>query len=233
MKYLFIFLPIFCLAQGGDSTLYGVLTQSNTRLNYGSIDTCWEVKGGWMNLKPGCISIPSVTSNGEIINFKTQEFYVSDRKPRVIESFKYLGAYYELRENGWYKEILSDTIPSAMENKKAQDLEYINGKLRIKGDSVFRWAKEPKWTPCDEHVGKSESYQREKADTSEVKLLVWNGCSLEEISATRYLLYNEKQVADDTGGLFVHFRKTIKVDTIARYVSENKWIKPSHVIKEL
>lgn len=215
MKYLFIFLPIFCFGQGGDSTLYAV--------KFDSITT-------YRNF------LATPNSSGFLADrFELYygDFRLAPPKPKVVESFKYLGAYYELRENGWYKEILSDTIPSAMENKKAQDLEYINGKLRIKGDSVFRWAKEPKWAPCNEHVGKSESDQREKEDTSEVKLLVWNGCSLEEISATRYLLYNEKQVADDTGGLFVHFRKTIKVDTIARYVSENKWIKPSHVIKEL
>jgi hypothetical protein len=89
------------------------------------------------------------------------------------------------------------------------------------------------WISCDQHIGKSESYQREKTDTSEVKLLVWTGCSLSEISATKYLFYNEMQVAKNTGGLAVYITETIKVDVIDRYVSDGKWIKPSHVIKEL
>ena len=109
---------------------------------------------------------------------------------------------------------------------------YLSGDIRVSGDSVFRFSK-PGWIPCDQHIGKSESYQREKTDTSEVKLLVWTGCSLSEEGATKYLLYNEMQVAKNTGGLAVYITETIKVDVIARYVSDGKWIKPSHIIKEL
>jgi hypothetical protein len=107
-----------------------------------------------------------------------------------------------------------------------------DGSIAIKNDTLYRFVK-ARWTPCDQHFGKTESYQREKADTSEVKLLVWTGCSLTEIKATKYLLYNEMQVAKNTVGLAVYISETIKVDVIARYISENKWIKPSHVIKEL
>jgi len=207
MKYLFIFLPFFAMAQGGDSTLYGVRAST--------VDTCWEIKNGWMSLKPGCISIPSFSSNGSVIKFKTIELSPARK---VVETFSYNGSKYDLYEDGWRK--LTDTIPA-------------NGDVKIKCDSVFQWVEEPKWIPCDQHIGKSEPYKREKTDTSEVRLLVWTGCSLAEISATKYLFYNKMQVVKNTGGLAIYITETIKVDVIARYVSGDKWIKPSHVIKEL
>ena len=62
---------------------------------------------------------------------------------------------------------------------------------------------------------------------------MWNGCSLTEIKATKYLLYNEMQVAKNTGGLAVYVTETVKVDVVVQYTYEDKWIKSSYVIKEL
>lgn len=98
MKYLLIFLPILCFAQGGDSTLYGNRIDIDSFITTSCPDTCWEIKNGWMSLKPGCAQIPTFNSSGTVVN--TYGLYYSGRKPKVVESFKYLGAYYELRERG-------------------------------------------------------------------------------------------------------------------------------------
>ena len=185
------------MAQGGDSTLYGV--------RFDSIIT-----------HDNFLATPN--SSGFLAN--RFELYYGGQKPKVVESFKHGDAYYELRENGWYKEILPDTIP-----------DYLTGDIRIKGDSVFGYTK-PGWIPCDQHIGKTESYQREKTDTSEVKLLVWTGCSLTEISATKLSGYNL-----DRSSLYYDRNDNIlrptKTDFLFVYISDGKWIKPSHVIKEL
>lgn len=197
------------MAQGGDSTLYGV--------RFDSIIT-----------HDNFLATPN--SSGFLAN--RFELYYGGQKPKVVESFKHGDAYYELRENGWYKEI--DTIP----NEEFPDTCWrVMGNIRVlkpgcsETPRIESWV--TTWISCDQHIGKSESYQREKTDTSEVKLLVWTGCSLSEVGATKYLLYNETQVAKNTGRLAVYITETIKVDVIARYVSEDKWIKPSHIIKEL
>lgn len=256
MKYLFIFLPFFAFGQDtiafpdGDTLIHGKLTYGGNSALYEVIepttDTCWEIKNGWMSLKPRCVNVPYFNASGYVVY--TNPFYVNSPlkdqfrlappKPKVVESFKHAGAYYELRENGWYKEIFPDTIPWHRPGEGFPDTCWrVMGNIRVLKPGCFEiqriesWRTE--WIPCDQHIGKAESYQREKVDTSEVKLLVWTGCSVAEISATRYLFYNEMQVAKNTGGLAVYITETIKVNVIARYVSKDKWIKPSHVIKEL
>ena len=178
------------MAQGGDSTLYGVRN-----------DTMF------------------ITGERFYLNgFEAKSFYVSDRKPKVVESFKHAGAYYELREDGWYKEI--DTIP-----------DYLNGDIRIKGDSVFRWAEEPKW--CDQHIGTRDMPKRDKIDRTRAKIIVWNGCTMIELEAYKITHYNEMTVAKDVGNLAIYIAETIKVDIVTEYLYDGGWIKPSHVIKEL
>ncbi len=105
--------------------------------------------------------------------------------------------------------------------------DYLNGDIRISSDYVFS-----RWTPCDQHIGKTESYRREKMDTSEVKLLVWNGCSLTEIKATKLTGYNldRSNLYYDRNG---NILRPTKTDYSFVYISDSKWIKPSHVIKEL
>jgi hypothetical protein len=201
MKYLFIFLPIFCFGQGGDSKLYAV--------KFDSITT-------YRNF------LATPNSSGFLADrFELYygDFRLAPPKPKVVESSKYLGAYYELLENGWYKEVLPDTLPK-------------NGEIKIKGNSVFRWSEEPKWIPCDQHIGKTESYRREKMDTSEVRLLVWTGCSLTEIRATKLTGYNldRSNLYYDRNG---NILRPTKTDYLFVYISDGKWIKPSHVIKEL
>lgn len=204
MKYLFIFLPIFCFAQGGDSTLYGV--------RFDSIIT-----------HDNFIATPN--SSGFIAN--RFGLYYRGQKPKVIESFKYLGAYYELRENGWYKEILPDTLPVTLPPGKIANLEQSG--LKIKGDSVFQWAETP-WIPCDQHFGNVDHPKRDKIEQSEVKILVWTGCALAEYKATKFYGYN---LYDDQFFMSGGTMKRIQKDFIAWYLVVDKWIKSSHVIKEL
>lgn len=161
MKYLFIFLPFFAMAQ--DSTLYRV-----------RFDSAYLYEN----------------------SMSYQQLYLEDRSFELIDSFRYNGAYYELRKNGWYKQVL------------------------------------PELTPCNQHFGEVESHRREKMDTSEVKLLVWNGCSLAEIKATKLKGYNldRSNLYYDRNG---NILRPTKTDFLFVYISDGKWVKPSHVIKEL
>jgi len=241
MKYLLIFLPIFCFGQdtivrgldtmiigrpyyddhsfykewtrirkhkdfthGGDSALYSVRP--------GTVDTCWEIKNGWMSMKPGCISIPSVTSSGEIINFK--EFYVSDRKPKVIESFKYLGAHYELRESGWYKEILLDTIRKDT---------LIPAKPRMKVATTWSGG----WKYCDEHLGDGEIGAWR--DSSSVNVLIWDGCKLIQKAVDKF----ENYTYSSDSFFFEGTLHPVRKDYSVKYAYKGKLIKSSYVIKEL
>ena len=191
MKYLFIFLPFFAMAQGGDSTLYGV--------RFDSIIT-----------HDNFLATPN--SSGFLAN--RFELYYGGQKPKVVESFKHGDAYYELRENGWYKEI--DTIP-----------DFTKENLKSESGVVFRWEEEPKWIPCDQQFGEADRPKRDKIDQSEVNILVWTGCSLAEYKATKFIGYNygdNSFYADDTVRL---------KDVVVWYLTGDKWIKPSHVIKEL
>ena len=191
MKYLFIFLPFFAMAQGGDSTLYGV--------RFDSIIT-----------HDNFLATPN--SSGFLAN--RFELYYGGQKPKVVESFKHGDAYYELRENGWYKEI--DTIP-----------DFTKENLKSESGVVFRWEEEPKWIPCDQQFGEVDHPKRDKIDQSEVNILVWTGCSLAEYKATKFIGYNygdNSFYADDTVRL---------KDVVVWYLTGDKWIKPSHVIKEL
>ena len=191
MKYLFIFLPFFAMAQGGDSTLYGV--------RFDSIIT-----------HDNFLATPN--SSGFLAN--RFELYYGGQKPKVVESFKHGDAYYELRENGWYKEI--DTIP-----------DFTKENLKSESGVVFRWEEEPKWIPCDQQFGEVDHPKRDKIDQSEVNILVWTGCSLAEYKATKFIGYNygdNSFYADDTVRL---------KDVVVWYLAGDKWIKPSHVIKEL
>lgn len=214
MKYLFILLPIFCFAQGGDSTLYGV--RFDSIITHGSF-------------------LATPNSSGFLAN--RHEFYVSDRKPKVVESFKYLGAYYELRENGWYKENLQDTTPWHRPGEEFPDTCWrVMGNIRIlkpgcsvnSHSGVESWQTE--WAPCDQQFGEVDHPKRDKIEQSEVKILVWTGCALAEYKATKFLGYN---YYDDqfyiSGGAM---QRTSK-DYIVWYLAGDKWIKPSHVIKEL
>lgn len=201
MKYLFIFLPIFCFGQGGDSTLYAV--------KFDSITT-------YRNF------LATPNSSGFLADrFELYygDFRLAPPKPKVVESFKYLGAYYELRENGWYKEILPDTLP-----------DYTNGGIKM--EYAPNTGGIGRWQSCDQHIGKTESYRREKMDTSEVRLLVWTGCSLTEIRATKLTGYNldKSNLYYDRNG---NILRPTKTDYLFVYISDGKWIKPSHVIKEL
>lgn len=221
MKYLFIFLPFFAMAQ--DSTLYGEIKPVGT-----TIDTCWQIKNGYMSLKPGCVFnspgflVDSVKYRG-ISSF--QELYLEDRSFELIDSFRFNGAYYELRNNGWYKEITPDTIP------RIEYFDYEEGAIKFKSDSVFRWVEE--WTPCDQHFGEADHPSRDKIEQLEVKLLVWTGCTLAEWKATKIIRYNEIQVAANTVGLAVYRTETIRADVVVEYKAGGKWIKNSHIIKEL
>ena len=191
MKYLFIFLPFFAMAQGGDSTLYGV--------RFDSIIT-----------HDNFLATPN--SSGFLAN--RFELYYGGQKPKVVESFKHGDAYYELRENGWYKEI--DTIP-----------DFAKEKPKSENGVIFRWTEEPKWIPCDQQFGEVDHPKRDKIDQSEVNILVWTGCSLAEYKATKFIGYNygdNSFYADDTVRL---------KDVVVWYLTGDKWIKPSHVIKEL
>ena len=183
------------MAQGGDSTLYGV--------RFDSIIT-------------HDIFLATPNSSGFLAN--RFELYYSGQKPKVVESFKHGDAYYELRENGWYKEIIPDTIP-----------DYLTGDIRIKGDSVFRYTK-PGWIPCDQHFGEVDHPKRDKIELSEVKLLVWTGCSLAEWRATKFYGYNYR---NDSFYIENGAMAPSKKDFIVWYLAGDKWIKPSHVIKEL
>jgi hypothetical protein len=226
MKYLFIFLPIFMFAQG--STLYGTITPVGPTL-----DTCWQIKDGYMSLKPGCTgSLVDHVRYGGLTAF--QELYLEDRSFEVIDSFRYNGAYYELRNNGWHKKILPDTLPKYGLGEHIMDTRWhIMGNLRVlkPGRSTYNhsgvetW--HPGWTPCNQHFGEADHPKRDKIEQSEVKLLVWNGCSLQEVKATKFFGYNYSDNSfwvDDT----------IKVkDFITWYIAGDRWIKPSHVIKEL
>lgn len=176
MKYLFIFLPFFAFGQdtiafpdgdtlingqltyGGDSTLYGIRTQPNTRLDSGFL--------------------------AESVSY--QQLYIEDRSFELIDSFRYNGAYYELRDNGWYKQILPG---------------------------------------CDSHITNEYSVMnRDKIELCKVKVLVWTGCSLIEVDAVRFCGYNYDATVDDLAPI---------KDYIVSYRIDGRWIKPSHVIKEL
>lgn len=204
MKYLFIFLPFFAFGQdtiafpdgdtlingqltyGGDSTLYGIRTQPNTRLDSGFL--------------------------AESVSY--QQLYIEDRSFELIDSFRYNGAYYELRNNGWYKKILPDTMPDF----KRENLKSENG-------VVYRFVEE--WTPCNQHFGDTDHPKRDKIEQSEVKLLVWTGCALAEWKATKFIGYNY-------GDNPFWIDDTVKVkDFIIWYLAGDRWIKTSHVIKEL
>jgi len=219
MKYLLIFLPIFAFAQDtiafldGDTIIYGNATYGSgveVKSVYGTtyIDTCWQIKDGYMSLKPGCVFNSHVKYRG-ISPF--QELYPEDRSFELIDSFRHNGDYYELRSNGWYKQIIPDTIP---EN------------IKIKGDTLFRWIENP-WIPCNQQFGEVDHPKRDKIEQSEVILLVWTGCALAEWRATKFIGYNYSDNSfwvDDT----------IRVkDLIVWYLAGGKWIKSSHVIKEL
>ncbi len=201
MKYLFIFLPFFAMAQGGDSTLYGVRN-----------DTMF------------------ITGERFYLNgFEAKPFYVSDRKPKIVESFKHAGAYYELRENGWYKEI--DTIP----NEEFPDSCWLQmGNIRVlkpgcsEAPRVESWV--TTWIPCDQQFGNTDHPKRDKIEQSEVKILVWTGCALVEYRATKFYGYN---YYDDQFFISEGTMKRVQKDFISWYLAGDKWIKPSHVIKEL
>lgn len=209
MKYLFIFLPFFAFGQDtiafpdGDTIIHGQLT-------YGGNSALYGVR--FDSIITHDIFLATPNSSGFLAN--RFELYYSGQKPKVVESFKHGDAYYELRENGWYKEI--DTIP-----------DFAKEKLKSENGVVFRWTEEPKWIPCDQQFGEVDHPKRDKIDQSEVNILVWTGCSLAEYKATKFIGYNygdNSFYADDTVRL---------KDVVVWYLTGDKWIKPSHVIKEL
>lgn len=236
MKYLFIFLPFFAFGQdtivrGSDTMIIGRSYYDNP-----SFYKEWARAG-----KSKDAFIPSTDSalygvrndtmfvTGErfyLNGFESKSFYVSDRKPKVVESFKYAGAYYELRENGWYKEILPDTIP------RIDYFDYKEVAIKIKGDSVFRWAEEPKWISCEQHLFNGSLEPRPYWDQPvKVKLLTWNGCSLIEVEAEKIVGYRiEGRIQE---GSMMAIKVDTKVDFTTHYIVKGWHVKPSHVIKEL
>ena len=184
MKYLFIFLPFFAMAQGGDSTLYGV--RNNTMF----------ITGERFYL------------NG--FDVKSSGFYVSDRKPKVVESFKHAGAYYELREDGWYKELDTDTLI------KPRMMEYApNGG----GDD--------KWKYCDEHLKEGEIGPWR--DSSSVNVLIWDGCKLIQKKVDKF----ENYTYSGDSFLFKNTLQPIRENYSVQYAYKGRLIKFSYVIKEL
>jgi hypothetical protein len=101
-----------------------------------------------------------------------------------------------------------------------------------RNDSLYRFAKS-RWTPCNQHFSEVDHPKRDKIEQSEVRLLVWTGCALAECKATKILHYNEMQVAANTGGLAIYRTETIRIDVVVEYKAKDKWIRNSHVIKEL
>lgn len=77
MKYLLIFLPIFCFAQGGDSTLYGTRIDIDSFGTTSHPDTCWEIKNGWMSLKPGCTLAEYNATKFYGYNYYDDQFFMS------------------------------------------------------------------------------------------------------------------------------------------------------------
>ncbi len=229
MKYLFIFLPFFAFGQdtivrGPDTMIIGRSYYHNPSFykEWARVGKHKDTPGGDSTLYG--VRFDSIITHDNFLATPNSsgfladrfELYYSDRKPKVVESFKYLGAYYELRENGWYKEILPDTIP-----------DFTKENLKSENGVVFRWVEEPKWMPCDQQFGEVDHPKRDKIDQSEVNILVWTGCSLAEYKTTKFIGYNygdNSFYADDNVRL---------KDVVIWYLAGDKWIKPSHVIKEL
>lgn len=241
MKYLFIFLPFFCFAKndsipdpwdtipkGGDSTLYGVRFDS-THDNF----------------------VAAPNSSGFLA--KRQEFFVSNRAPKVVESFKYLGAYYELRENGWYKEIFTDTLPKYGSGEEIPDTCWITmGGIRIfkpgcsvNDQSGVEWGSpkdtlipaDPRmevattwdggWKYCDEHL--SEEKLGAWKDSSSVNVLIWDGCKLIQKRVDKFEDYTYSSDSFFFDGTLQPIRKNYSV----QYAYKGKLIKFSYIIKEL
>ena len=172
------------MAQGGDSTLYGVRN-----------DTMF-ITGERFYL------------NG--FDVKSSGFYVSDRKPKVVESFKHAGAYYELREDGWYKELDTDTLI------KPRMMEYApNGG----GDD--------KWKYCDEHLKEGEIGPWR--DSSSVNVLIWDGCKLIQKKVDKF----ENYTYSGDSFLFKNTLQPIRENYSVQYAYKGRLIKFSYVIKEL
>jgi len=166
--------------------------------------------------------------------------------PQFYKGWARAGKYTPLTDSTLYG-VRIDTAYVAKHSSGFSD--YLNGNIKLQNGPLYRYSTpkdtlipvkprmteyaDGRWKSCDQHIGKVEYPDREKMDKSEVNLLVWNGCSLIEINATKVLHYNETQVAKNTGGLAVYITETIKVDVVTQYAYEDKWIKPSHVIKEL
>ena len=209
MKYLFIFLPFFAMAQGGDSTLYGI--------RFDSIIT-----------HENFLAAPN--SSG----FLTDQFslYYSDRKQKVIESFRYNGAKYDLYENGWRKLILPDTIPWHKPGEEFPDTCWrVIGNIRVLKPGCSETPRiessVTKWIPCNQQFGEVDHPKRDKIEQSEVKILVWTGCALAEYKATKFIGYN---YMDNS----FYIDNTVRLkDVVIWYLVDDRWIKPSHVIKEL
>ena len=157
-----------------------------------------------------------------------QQLYFEGRSFELVDSFRYNGAYYELRENGWYKQIIPDTLPRYGAGKQIIDTCWqVMGNLRILKPGCLesiRWTTSP---PCDQHFGEVDHPKRDKIEQSEVKLLVWNGCTLSELKATKFIGYNYSD-----NSFWVDDTVSVK-DFIIWYLAEDKWIKSSYVIKEL
>lgn len=226
MKYLLIFLPIFCFGQYtivrgvdtmiigksyyDDRSFYKEWTRVGKHKDFtpGGDSTLYGVRYDSMFVTGGRFYVSGWGSSG---------IYLADPKPKVVESFKHEGGYYELRENGWYKE--PDTLPKSRE-------------IKIKGDSVFQWVETP-WIPCNQHIGVRDMPKRGKIERTRAKILVWNGCTMAELEVYKITHYNEITVAKDVGKFLVYTQETIKVDIVTEYLYDEGWIKSSHVIKEL
>jgi len=235
MKYLFIFLPIFCFGQ--DTIVRGLDTVIIGRPHYDGLFFYREwtrigkhkdfIKGRDSTLYGVRYDSMFVTGGRFYVSgWGPSGIYLADPKPKVVESFKYLGAYYELRENGWYKEILPDTLPKW---HRPGEKEYTPNRIPY----IDTLPMETHWLKCEDHIGVREMPKRDKIDRTKARILVWNGCNMIELEAYKITHYNEMTVAKDVGNLLIYIPETIKVDIVTEYLYDGGWIKPSHVIKEL
>jgi len=124
----------------------------------------------------------------------------------------------------------NDTIPDHFPWDTIPKMSWVNGDVKITYDTTYKAV----WKSCDQHFGKFDHPRRDSVEMSDVTLLAWNGCTLEELKATKFIGYNYSD------WIYLYGKKGYisrgarpRKDFIAWYLAGDKWIKPSYVIKEL